>query len=78
MGMRARALGRPRKGSEPKRASKERGEFREAIIYMKGSPEYFEFVDVVHKKTSISKVQLFRDALKLYCETNGHGTPPVI
>jgi hypothetical protein len=79
MALRTRGVGRPKKGQEPKRASsKDRGDFREAILYMKGSPEYFNFVEDIHKKTGLSKVQIFRIAFADWCEKHGHGKPPEI
>jgi hypothetical protein len=79
MSARATGVGRPKKGAPPKRESKkDRDDFREAILYMKGSPEYFRFVDSVHNKTGLTKVQMFRIAFKVWCEMNDHGTPPEI
>jgi hypothetical protein len=74
-----RPVGRPKKGAAPKRAArKDRDDFREAILYMKGSPEYFAFVAEVAKKTGLTKVQMFRMAFRDWCESGGHGKPPEI
>jgi hypothetical protein len=72
-------MGRPKTGSPPRWASlKNREAFREAILYMKGSPEYFDFVNRVCEKTGITKAQMFRVAFAEWCERQGHGTPPEI
>jgi hypothetical protein len=76
---RAKRVGRPRKGEEPKRAKKSDPEvFREQIILMKGSHEYFDFVTEVSRKTGVPKVEMFRLGFVLWCKQNGHGTPPEI
>jgi hypothetical protein len=49
---------------------------RETIINMKGSPEYAEWLDSLHKRTYISKVQIVRLALKEWAAKNGHPAPP--
>jgi hypothetical protein len=72
-------MGRPKRGMPRERASSKDGDdFREAILYMKGSPEYFNFVDAIHRKTGLTKVQVFRVAFAEWCERQGHGTPPEI
>jgi hypothetical protein len=76
---RATSVGRPKKGVPPKRAAKKDRElFREAILYMKGSKQYFDFVAAVQRKTGITKAQMFRMAFADWCESQGHGTPPEI
>ncbi len=76
MSVRTKALGRPKKGTKPKQIGAD--DHRIAVLYIKGSPEYAAFLDRLTEKTSISKVQLFRDAMRLYCETHGHEIPPAI
>ena len=79
MSPRARKVGRPKAGEKPKRASAKAREIdRESILYMKGSAEYFDFLDQIYRKTGIPKVTIFRFAFKEWCERNGHGTPPEI
>jgi hypothetical protein len=73
----ATSVGRPKKGKRADRAPGE-GEDRETIIHMKGSAEYNDFLDAVHRKTHIPKVQQFRIAYAEWCERNGHGVPPEI
>lgn len=51
---------------------------RETIVNMKGSPEYADWLEGVHRKTHIPKVQIVRLALGLWAETNGHTSPPEI
>jgi hypothetical protein len=74
----ATAVGRPKKGDRAERPPKSDAEERETIIHMKGSREYSDFLDVVHRKSHIPKVQLFRIAYAEWCERNGFGTPPKI
>jgi hypothetical protein len=71
-------MGRPRKAakqtSEP---AEDRGE-RETVIHMKGSADYVRWLEEVHRKTHIPKVQIFRIAVAEWAERNGHREPPEI
>jgi hypothetical protein len=51
---------------------------RETIVNMKGSPEYAAWLEAIHRKTYISKVQIVRLALTEWAAKNGHPTPPEI
>ena len=51
---------------------------RETIIHMKGSAEYVAWLDGVHRKTHIPKVQLFRIAIAEWAKRNGDDEPPEI
>ena len=51
---------------------------RETIVNMKGSPEYADWLEGVHRKTYISKVQIVRLALAEWAERHGHPAPPEI
>jgi hypothetical protein len=51
---------------------------RESIVNMKGSPEYAGWLEGVHKKTHIPKVQIIRLALSEWAEKHGHTLPPEI
>lgn len=51
---------------------------RETIINMKGSPEYSAWLEEVHRKTHIPKVQIFRLAMADWAAKNGYRTPPEI
>ena len=42
---------------------------------MKGSPEYVDWLESIHKKTRLPKVQVFRIALEEWASRNGHGRP---
>lgn len=53
-------------------------EERETIINMKGSPEYVAWLDAIHRKTHIPKVQIVRLAITLWAKENGHPLPPEI
>ena len=71
-------MGRPKKGVEPQKSSSADMGSRETIIHMKGSAEYVAWLDSVHKKTHIPKVQIFRIALAEWAERNSHPLPPEI
>ena len=71
------AVGRPKKGTSRPAPSDERGE-RETVIHMKGSADYVAWLDAIHRKTHIPKVQLFRVALAEWAKRNGHPEPPDI
>jgi hypothetical protein len=45
---------------------------------MKGSADYVDWLDGVHRKTHIPKVQIFRLAVAEWAERNGHPVPPEI
>ena len=49
---------------------------RMAIIHLKGSPAYSEFVEAINRKTHIPKAAMFRLAFAAWCDQNGHGIPP--
>jgi hypothetical protein len=66
---------KPKKRPKPAPASE--GE-RETIINMKGSAEYAGWLEDVHKKTHIPKVQIFRLAIAEWAEAHGHEAPPEI
>lgn len=51
---------------------------RETIVNMKGSPEYSAWLEDLHRKTHIPKVQIFRLAIADWAAKNGHSTPPEI
>ena len=51
---------------------------RETIVNMKGSPEYADWLEAVHRKTHIPKVQIVRLALAEWSENHGHPAPPEI
>jgi hypothetical protein len=71
-------MGRPRKAARRVPAPVEdRGE-RETVIHMKGSPEYVDWLEEVHRKTHIPKVQIFRIAVAEWAARNGHREPPDI
>lgn len=71
---RARSVGRPRKAETRKREDLA----KETILNMKGSSDYYDFVDAKHRETGISKAEMFRRAFKDWCERKGLGTPPPI
>ena len=51
---------------------------RESIVNMKGSPDYAAWLEGVHRKTHIPKVQIIRVALSEWPEKHGHALPPEI
>ena len=69
-------MARPKKGA-PIEPAEERGE-RETVIHMKGSPAYVDWLEAIHKKTRIPKVQIFRMAIEEWATKHGHPAPPEI
>lgn len=69
-------MARPKRGS-PAQPAEERGD-RETVIHMKGSPEYVDWLEAVHKTTRIPKVQIFRMAIEEWAVKHGHPSPPEI
>ncbi len=68
-------MARPKKGpAKPKAGELE----RETVINMKGSPEYVAWLDDVHNRTHIPKVQIFRLAVAEWAKAHNHPTPPEI
>lgn len=51
---------------------------RETIINMKGSPEYAAWLEDLHRKTHITKVQIVRLALQDWAAKCGYSSPPEI
>lgn len=51
---------------------------RESVINLKGSPEYSAWLESVHRKTHISKAQIFRLAIAEWALKHGHPAPPEI
>lgn len=48
-----------------------------AIINIKGSPAYQEWLDELHERSHIPRATLIRLGLKLWAEQNGYQGPPV-
>jgi hypothetical protein len=46
------------------------------IVHLKGSAEYADWLDKLHRKTHIPKASMFRLAMELWAKQNGHGEPP--
>jgi hypothetical protein len=51
---------------------------RETIINMKGSTGYAAWLEDVHRKTHIPKVQIFRLAIAEWATRHDHPAPPEI
>jgi hypothetical protein len=51
---------------------------RPTVMNLKGTPEYADWLEGVHRKTYIPKAQIVRLALALWAEKNGHPAPPEI
>jgi hypothetical protein len=65
----------PKKGAKHKAAPEPTGD-RVAIIHLKGTPEFAEWLESVHKATHIPKASIVRLALKEWAENHGHAAPP--
>lgn len=67
-------MGRPKRGVA-KKVERPPDE-RVAIIHLKGTPAYAEWLDAVHRKTDIPKAVIIRRAIALWAERFGHPEPP--
>ena len=76
MSVGATTLGRPKRGTPSRQSAGE--DERETVVNMKGSPAYVEWLEAVHRKTHIPKVQIVRLALAEWAEKHGHPSPPEI
>jgi len=64
---------RPKRGSaKPQKPSDE----RVAVIHLKGTAAYAEWLDALHRKTHIPKAALFRLAMAEWAVRSGHEPPP--
>jgi hypothetical protein len=72
------SMSRPRKQLKPASTSQPEGTERETVINMKGSAEYAAWLEDVHRKTHIPKVQIFCLAIAEWAERHGHPSPPEI
>jgi hypothetical protein len=69
------AMGRPRK--RPGEPSAVPGkDDRANVIVLKGSPQYVEWFDSLHRKTHIPKSTIVRLALAEWAKKQGHPAPP--
>ena len=71
-------MGRPKMSSKRSPAPVEDQGERETVIHMKGSSRFVAWLNDVHRKTHIPKVQIFRVAVAEWAERNGHPVPPEI
>jgi hypothetical protein len=69
-------MARPKKRGRPPKPPEDAN--RETVIHMKGSAAYVEWLESIHRKTRIPKVQLFRMAMEEWAERNKHPKPPEI
>lgn len=76
MSIGALTVARPKRG--PELPPPEEPAERVTVIHMKGSPGYVSWLEAVHKKTHIPKVQIFRLALEEWAANHGHKAPPEI
>jgi hypothetical protein len=70
------AMGRPKAGTKDD-PPKERLD-RETVIHLKGSPEYVDWLEAIHKKTRLPKATIFRVAVEEWAKRNNHPSPPEI
>jgi hypothetical protein len=64
---------RPRKGT---RKIEKPPDERIAVIHLKGTVAYADWLDDLHRKTHIPKSSLFRLAIAEWAVRNGHPAPP--
>lgn len=74
----AEAVARPKKGEKKKPQKPVAGGDRVAIINLKGSEEYAEWLDRLYRKTHIAKATIVRLALEEYAKNHQHEPPPEI
>jgi hypothetical protein len=67
-----------KKAGRPGRGATATAEDRKTVVNIKGSDLFIEWLDDVHKKTHIPKVQIFRVAVAEWAKRNGHPDPPEI
>lgn len=70
-------MARPKKNA-PKPSTSASADDRQAVIVLKGSPAYVEWLDAIHKSTHIPKTSIVRLALAQWAKANGHPAPPEI
>lgn len=68
-------MGRPKKGAKPK-AEDRSPEDRPTVINLKGTNEYIDWIDDLHRRTHIPKATIVRLALAEWAERHGHPAPP--
>ncbi len=49
---------------------------RLGVIHIRGTVEYADWLEELHRKTHIPKATLFRVAIAEWAERNGHPAPP--
>jgi hypothetical protein len=69
-------MARPKSG-EKAESGRERQD-RETVIHLKGSPEYVDWLEAVHKKTRLAKATIIRIAVEEWAKRNDHPAPPEI
>lgn len=66
-------MARPKKG---KAKPPESPEDRMAVIHLKGTRAYVEWLEEMHRKTRLAKATIIRMALEVWAKENGHKPPP--
>lgn len=69
----AATMGRPKAGSKKDAIPPDE---RVTIVNLKGSAEYAEWLESIHKKTHIPKSTLIRLGMAEWAAKNGHSRPP--
>ncbi len=70
------SMGRPKRGEQRPPAPPEDTDDRVAIINLKGSRQYADWLDEANKKTHIAKATIVRLAIKDWAKNNGLVPPP--
>jgi hypothetical protein len=69
----AESMARPKKGKA--KPSKVTGD-RKAVIHLKGSTAYVEWLESLYRKTHLPKATMFRLAMEEWAKNHGHEAPP--
>ncbi|WZP01250.1 hypothetical protein EP7_005679 (plasmid) [Isosphaeraceae bacterium EP7] len=64
-------MGRPKKGATD--APRDR---RQAVIHLKGSAAYVDWLESIYRKTHLPKATIVRLAIAEWAERHGHAAPP--
>lgn len=71
-----KTMGRPKRGATQPEKPERPPDLRVAIIHLKGTVEYSDWLEAAYKKTHIPKATMFRLAMADWAVKNGLEPPP--